>query len=330
MAEHRGILLYSGGLDSLLAGRLLMDQGIHLTGIHFLLPFTQPHIDHGELDAIKYAKQINLNVEVRRLGMEYLRMVENPPHGYGKEMNPCIDCKIFFFHNAAEFMRETGADFLVTGEVVGQRPMSQMKHTLNHIIREAGLEGRLLRPLSARLLKPTIPETRGMVDREMLLDINGRGRKRQFELARRYGIMEYSSPAGGCLFTDPNISVRIRDLFLYHPGYNEEDIYLLTIGRHFRISERCKLIIGRHEEENHILRLYRHRASLLLEPEFPGPTGFVQGEADTNDTDTMISILARYAKKGTEEFQVRIVNSRSRVVNADHSLAPDFLEQLRI
>jgi hypothetical protein len=208
--------------------------------------------------------------------------------------------------------------------------MSQMKHTLNHIIREAGLEGRLLRPLSARLLKPTIPETRGLVDRERLLDINGRGRRIQFALARHYGITEYASPAGGCLFTDPNISVRIRDLFEHHPDYNEEDIYLLTVGRHFRVSDRCKLITGRYEEENHILRLYRHRASHLLEPEFPGPTGLVQGEPEKGDIDTMISIIARYAKKGTEEFQVTVVNDHPRLLKAEHSLDQEFLEQMRI
>lgn len=214
MKSVKCILLYSGGLDSLLAGKVLLDEGIDVTGLHCILPYYPPDVDTEDLKESIIAKQIGLKLVHYRCGDEYINMLKNPPHGYGKHINPCIDCKIFFINKAAEIMIETGSDFVATGEVVGQRPMSQYKNTLIHI-ENSTLKGRLLRPLSAKLLKPTIPEMNGIVNREKLYDISGRGRSRQIELAKYFGIKDYSSPAGGCLFTDSFISSRIKDLMKF-------------------------------------------------------------------------------------------------------------------
>lgn len=199
MSRGRGIVLISGGLDSLLAARVLMDQDLDLIGFYGALPFVAPDADPADLKPVLLASQINLTVHVHRCGKEYIDILRNPAHGYGKHMNPCIDCHIYFIRKAAELMHEINADFVATGEVVGQRPMSQMRHTMNHIEKETGLKGRLLRPLSAKLLGTTIPEEEGIVNRDLLLGINGRSRKEQFELARKYQITEFESPSGGCL-----------------------------------------------------------------------------------------------------------------------------------
>jgi tRNA-uridine 2-sulfurtransferase len=304
----KGILLYSGGLDSLIAGKLLLDQGVELLGLHFILPFAAPHHDPETFDVSRMAEQIGLPLVHKRCGKEYLEMAAHPEHGYGKEMNPCIDCKIYFVREAAKYMKETGADFVATGEVVGQRPMSQLKNTMNHIHKESGLEGRLLRPLSAGILKPTIPEMEGVVDREKLLSLNGRGRKEQLRLATEMGIEKFTSPAGGCLFTDGYIAKRIKDLFDHHESYSSLDFYLLTVGRHFRISRNVKLIVSRREEETLVLDRYRDHADIFIGPRFTGPVGYVLGRAGKEEINLMASIVASYAKKGTEEFYADILS----------------------
>jgi len=332
MKKGKGILLYSGGLDSLLAAKLLMDQGLEITGFHCILPFVDPDQSGGELELAGVAEQINLPIHFYRCGKEYLDMVKNPPHGYGKNMNPCIDCHIFMFKKAAEFMDETGADFIATGEVVGQRPMSQLKNTLNHIIKESNLEGRLLRPLSAKILKPTIVEEEGIVDREKLLDISGRGRKRQMELAEKYGIKNFSSPAGGCQFTDKFISQRIKDLFDHHSDYDTPDIFLLTIGRHFRIDQDCKIIVSRNEQETIILEKYMDRADLSLIPEFKGPMVYLKGNISEDKYEFIASILARYGKPETPSDMVTIFKNGIEIkkITTGHAVSDEILDQLRI
>ena len=293
----KGIVLVSGGLDSLLAARLLMEQGIELTGFHCILPFVPPDAEPSRLPAIRMAEQINLPTRTYRCGVDYIEMLRNPPHGYGTHINPCIDCHIYFLKKAAELMKEIQADFVATGEVVGQRPMSQMKHMLNHIEKASGLRGRLLRPLSAGLLKPTIPEMEGIVDRTRLLSIHGRSRTEQFRLAERFGIREYSSPAGGCLFTDRFFAGRVRDLFLYYDNIDMLDLYLCTIGRQYRISTNAKLIVGRNEDENVELMKYREWADYLFTPHFKGPTAVVKGVLDDAGLHCVGSILAFYGRK---------------------------------
>lgn len=297
----KAIVLVSGGLDSLLAARLLMEQGIECTGFHCILPFVPPDADPSFLPAIRMTRQIDLPTRTYRCGIDYIEMLRNPPHGYGTHINPCIDCHIYFLKKAAEAMKEMQADFVATGEVVGQRPMSQMKHMLNHIEKASGLRGRLLRPLSAGLLKPTIPELEGIVDRTRLLSIHGRSRTEQFNLAERFGIREYSSPAGGCLFTDRFIASRIMDLFRHYENIDILDVYLCTIGRQYRISSDAKLIVGRNEEENAELIKYRNWADYLFMPQFKGPAASVKGVLDDAGLHCVGSILAFYGRKDPSE-----------------------------
>lgn len=332
MSGGRGIVLISGGLDSLLAARLLMDQDLDLIGFYGALPFVPPDADEASLRPVQLASQINLAVHVHRCGGEYIDILRNPSHGYGKNMNPCIDCHIYFIKKAAEMMRDCRADFVATGEVVGQRPMSQMRHTMNHIEKEAGLRGRLLRPLSAKLLKPTIPEEEGIVNRDLLLGINGRSRKEQFDLARRYDIREYESPSGGCLLTDRFISRRVRDLMAYDRDAGHVDFYLLTIGRHYRISEAAKIIVSRNELENNELEKYRAVSDYFCLPEFKGPAVFVKGAVSESDMKLIASIMLRHGKVGDGVPAITIntgVGSVTRLI-AENTVSDEDLERLRI
>lgn len=284
----------------MLSAKLLLNQGIDLIGLHFVLPFTAPDADLTQTDPARRARDIGLNLRFIRCESEYIAMASNPPHGFGSRMNPCIDCKIFFMRYAARVMSDEGASFVSTGEVIGQRPMSQMKWTMRHILKEADLDGRLLRPLSALKLPPTIAEEEGIVDRSQLLDLSGRGRSRQMEIARSFGIEDYASPAGGCLFTDPNVARRIKDLYANRKSFDAVDLYLLSFGRHFRLNEKCSFIVARNEDEWAELEKYRSRADLFLEPQFPGPAVFVQGEFEPDKIPFFVSIAARYGKPDKE------------------------------
>jgi tRNA U34 2-thiouridine synthase MnmA/TrmU len=317
--KAKGILLYSGGLDSLLAAKLLMEQDVELTGLHFILPFYPPDFDFSELNSVKQAMNIGLKLEFYKCGKEYLDMLKNPMHGYGKNINPCIDCKIFFIKKASEYMERLNADFVATGEVVGQRPMSQLKHTLKHIEKSTSLKGRLLRPLSAKILDPTIAEIEGKIDRNRLLDINGRGRKRQLELAAEYGFTDYASPAGGCLFTDKNIASRIKDIFDHEDNIHENDIYSATIGRHFRTDNNVKIIVARNEDEGKKLEKIKSDADCMVYPEFSGPTIFVKGKMNDTDIEIITSILTKYGKPEENEKRFYLVykNDDEITLNAD-------------
>ena len=332
MSRGRGIVLISGGLDSLLAARVLMDQDLDLIGFYGALPFVAPDADPSTLKPVLLASQIHLTVQVHRCGKEYIDILRNPSHGYGKHMNPCIDCHIYFIKKAAELMREMRADFVATGEVVGQRPMSQMRHTMNHIEKETGLKGRLLRPLSAQLLKPTIPEEEGIVDRELLLGINGRSRKEQFELARKYDIREYESPSGGCLFTDRFISKRVRDLFEHAGDVGQIDLFLLTIGRHYRISDNAKVIVARNELENFELEKYQSLSDYFFIPEFKGPSVYVRGPLSDADMALIGSILLRHGKAGEDVPAIAVYQHGEMIktMEAGTALTDEQLERLRI
>jgi hypothetical protein len=302
----KAVALISGGLDSLLAVKLVEEQEIDVLPLHIVTPFA------GRLDA-------SLSVELEnRYGIKecvlvdmqkaFLPLLRNPPHGFGKHMNPCIDCKILFFKKAREIMEQAGASFILTGEVVGQRPMSQRTSILPAIDKAAGVEGILLRPLSARLLPPTVPEKEGWVERERLEAIRGRGRGRQLELASKFGWKEIPSPAGGCLLTDPGFSNRLRDL-LDHMApvdlLSLVDLELLRLGRHFRISPDTKLVVGRREDENDVIRsLAMPDDTVLLPQGFPGPTGLLKGEQDSDILRLAASIMARYCK-GEGPFRFR-------------------------
>jgi len=325
------ILLYSGGLDSLIAGKILIDQGLEVIGLHCILPYFPPDMNTDLLKESVNAAKIGLSLIHYRCGEDYITMLKNPLHGYGKQINPCIDCKIFFIKKAAEIMIETKADFVATGEVIGQRPMSQHKNTLNHI-ENCTLKGRLLRPLSAKLLDQTIPEIAGLVDREKLYDISGRGRTRQIELAASLGINDYSSPAGGCLFTDGFIAARIKDLMKYNSDFKQDDLYLLKIGRHFRINSNLKIVVSKNESDSIELEKYEKDSNYFFRPGFSGPSVYVKGKMNEDDISIINSIMCRYGKPTDDENIITIYSNKKfyREIKRIEPIADDVLEKFRI
>jgi tRNA U34 2-thiouridine synthase MnmA/TrmU len=246
--NFRAIALFSGGLDSLLAVKIIMGMDIEVEGITFETPFFSSQ------KARMAAKAIGLPLSVIDLTAPHLIMLKAPRYGYGKNMNPCIDCHTLMLKTAGAYMETAGADFILTGEVLGQRPMSQTRQSLHLVAKNSGYGGAILRPLSARLLPETKPERERIVDRTRLLAIQGRGRKTQMELARHYGIADYAPPAGGCLLTDPNFSRRLRDLFDHQPDCRVRDVDILKFGRHFRIPDGAKIIVGRNQNDNEAIQ----------------------------------------------------------------------------
>ncbi len=245
----KAIALLSGGLDSTLAARLVLDQGIELEALNFMTVFcTCTNRGATCLASQKAVETLGIPLRVFNVSEEYLNVVRNPKHGYGSNMNPCIDCRIFMLKKAKVYMEESGGSFIITGEVLGQRPMSQRRDAMRLIEKEAGLEGLILRPLSAQFLPITLPEREGWIDREKLLNIQGRSRKPQMKLAEQFNIRDYPCPAGGCLLTDPGFARRIRDLMEHQYDFSLNDVHLLKFGRHFRLSPKVKLVVGRNEE----------------------------------------------------------------------------------
>jgi tRNA-specific 2-thiouridylase len=288
--------LISGGLDSILAAKLLLEQGINVVGISFVTPF------FNSLGAERAAKGLGVPLQVLDITEPHLAMLRHPRHGYGNNMNPCIDCHALMLREAGGKMEEGGGNFLFTGEVLGQRPMSQNKGALRVVERESGYEGVILRPLSAQLLPETIPEREGTVDRKQLLAIKGRSRKRQMELADQYHITEYLSPAGGCLLTDPVFSRRLSDLFHNQEDVQIRDIELLKMGRHLRLTEALKVIVGRHAQDNErILQLAAPGDDLLKVEGYPGPLCLIPYGGILEGIRLAASICVRYSDAPTGE-----------------------------
>lgn len=288
-------MLLSGGLDSILAARLLLEQGIEVTGVSFESSFF--NADKARASAV----ELGIELVVIDISDDLLAIIEAPKYGFGKNMNPCIDCHALMVARAAERMDELGASFIATGEVVGQRPKSQMRYGLDAVERESDLKGYLLRPLSAKLLRPTVPETDGWVDRERLLGLHGRTRKPQMELAEHFGITTYESPAGGCLLTDENFARAMRDL-REHEGLTDPGVRLLSVGRQFRLSERAKLAVGRNHAENERLFSLEVEGALYVKAAAcRGPVGVVTGTPTPEDERLAGAIVARYADTGEAE-----------------------------
>ena len=262
----KAIALFSGGLDSILAAELIRRQNIDVLCLTFTTPF------FGAQKAQAAARMINLPLVIEDITTQHLKMLKSPRYGYGKNMNPCIDCHILMLQEAGKKMMETGADFIFTGEVLGQRPMSQGKQSLHVVAKNSGFPDYILRPLSAGLLEPTKAEREGKVDRSQLLSIQGRGRKEQMQMAADFGITNYAPPAGGCLLTDPMFTRRLRDLFSHQEDYDIHDLELLKYGRHFRADESGKIIVGRNNSDNEKLRgLSTDDDLVLFMADFPGP-----------------------------------------------------------
>jgi tRNA-specific 2-thiouridylase len=294
----KAIALISGGLDSILAARLIQEQGIEVIPLNFRIPFSQRNKKKSSScqDKLKpLADNLGRELETADISREFLSLLQSPPYGFGSNMNPCIDCKIMMLSKAKELMKEWGAQFVITGEVLGQRPMSQHKQALELIEKRAGLENLILRPLSARLLAQTLPEQKGWVRRDRLLDFSGRSRRPQMELAKKLGIKDYPNPAGGCLLTDPGFTRRLKEL-IAHKELSLENIELLKIGRHFRISPQAKLVVGRDENENNqLVSLIREKDYLFMPPkDIAGPTALGRGEFNAESLQTCCSIICRY------------------------------------
>ncbi|MCP4633693.1 MAG: hypothetical protein GY855_12260 [candidate division Zixibacteria bacterium] len=307
-SKIKAVSLYSGGLDSVLSAVIIASMGIDVTALVFSTPFcnmTNTGVPVDNYNPIFTKHDIKLkNVVYKK---EYIdKVIKNPKHGFGSQANPCIDCHEFFFIKAFEYLNEIDGEFLITGEVVGQRPMSQMKQTLAMIDKETGLKGKILRPLSARLLPETDAEKDGMVDRSKLYAISGRGRKEQIALAKEYGITDYPEPAGGCLLTDPGIAARLKELIRFKPEYDSTDAMKLRVGRHFRING-IKIIIGRNEQDNDVIEsLFDPNSEFLMEaPDFGSPLTLVEVAGDESVIETAARLTARYSD-GKRENDVRV------------------------
>jgi tRNA U34 2-thiouridine synthase MnmA/TrmU len=271
----KAVALLSGGLDSTLAVKLVLDQGIDVEAVNFVSPFCLCR--KGGCGALEVAKNLNIPLKTITVGEEYLRIVRKPQFGYGKNMNPCIDCRIFMLKKAKKYAEEIGASFIFTGEVLGQRPMSQHRKTLGIIEKEAGLKGKILRPLSAKLLPPTEVEKKGLVSRETLLGIEGRSRKKQIRLAQELKVTEYSCPGGGCLLTYREFTSKLKDLFERKKRISLKDVRLLKVGRHFRFGKN-KIIVGRNEAENGLLLQMKMTNDYCFEAQDTGsPITLLQG-----------------------------------------------------
>jgi tRNA-specific 2-thiouridylase len=289
------IALLSGGLDSTLAVKLMLEQGIAVEALNFHTPFCQCN-RRGGCEATRVAAQFGFPCRTIAVVDEFFERIRQPRYGYGSGMNPCLDCRILMFSKARQRMVERGACCVFTGEVVGERPMSQRPDAMRIIERESGLEGRLLRPLSAKLLPPTVPEQEGLVDRERLLAIKGRSRKPQMALARDHGVVDYPCPAGGCLLTDRGFARRMRDLVQHTPGFDLNDVSLLKVGRHFRLTLGVKAVVGRNEGENAWVAALARTGDLLLEVEGWGsPTTLLRGLIGGEEVSVAASMAVRYS-----------------------------------
>ena len=321
----RCLLLYSGGLDSTLAGALLRLQGVEVVALNMSTGFcltdhkrkmgqTRPDGGPYRNEALVGAAGLRMPVEVVDVSEGYLKVLTEPRYGWGKAVNPCIDCRIHMLDHARRLMEEYDAHFVATGEVMGQRPMTQMKRQIKLIERKAGLERLVVRPLCQALMWTTIPEERGWVDRSGLLSIQGRGRKKQIALAKELGILDFPQPAGGCCFlTDGNYGKRLRDVLDHKPKEDVtfEDLLLLKLGRHFRLPGGSKLVVGRQHDENEMLEGFWTLGLFLHVPDHPSPRALFVGGAEDADLELAMRITARYSD-APEGAAVRVVQQRNR------------------
>lgn len=322
--KAKALVMFSGGLDSILAVKLLEEQGVRVEGITITTPFSNPETP------IKNAERIGLELHIVKVGKGYFDIIRKPKHGYGANMNPCLDCKVYFFKRAKALAKKVKADFIATGEVLGERPFSQRKNQLELIEKNAGLRGKVLRPLSAKLLPPTEAEMNGLVDRKRLMAIQGRTRRQQMELARKFNIRKYPSPGGGCLLTDKPFSSKLRDFLEYNKTLTWRDVEFLKLGRHFRYKKE-KIIVGRNEKENiSLMALAKGQKLAWMEvKDYPGPVSVLQGKSgDIVKKAAGLTVL--YSDAPYKEVELTYVKGRKEKTLNSRSVKKKELEQMRI
>lgn len=339
---RKAVALISGGLDSMLAARMMLEQGIHVEGLNFFTGFCVEGHTHAirkhqqtkpkRNNALWVAETLGIKLHIIDVVEEYKDVVINPKHGYGQHLNPCLDCKIFMVKKAHEWRQEHDFDFIITGEVIGQRPMSQRKRTMPIVANQSGAKERLLRPLSALNLPETLPEQEGWVDRNKLLAITGRSRKEQFSLAEQLGITEYSQPAGGCCFlTNEHYSRKLADLWQAQGKreYDLDDVMLLKIGRHIRPKSHFKVIIGREEGENRYLEGYRRRFISLEPTSHDGPIALIDGNTTPEDIQEAARIAARYSQGRLDKKVIFSVRPAASKEGFELSVKPFLAEEIQ-
>lgn len=317
--QPKAVALISGGLDSMLAARIVLAQGVHVEGINFFTGFCVEGHTHAirkhnrskpkRNNALWVAAQLGIRLHIVDVVEPYKAVVLNPKHGYGANLNPCLDCKVFMVSKAKQWMQQNGFDFIISGEVMGQRPMSQRKDTMPLVAKESGADDLLLRPLCAHNLPPTKPEREAWVDRDRLCGISGRSRKPQMALAKQFGITDYAQPAGGCCFlTDANYTAKLQDLWAKRgkKRYELDDIMLLKVGRHLRARPNFKMIIAREEGENRFLEGYRKRFANVQAVSHGGPLVLLDGEDISHDDLVLAARIAARFSKGRNEDQVSV------------------------
>lgn len=296
--KRKAIVLLSGGLDSILAARIMLELGVEVQAVSFSAKLCMCGVKKiGKSAAQEAAESLGIPLEVVDFSEEFMEIVRNPRHGHGANMNPCIDCKIAIFSQAKSMMERFGASFLVSGEVLGERPMSQRRDALNIIEKAAGVRGILLRPLSAKLLDPTIPEKEGLIDSEKLYDIKGRSRKPQIELAAKFGITKYPQPAGGCLLTDPGFAKRVKEA-MAEGEFTGDNLALLSVGRQFRLAKGVKLVVGRDQDENAVIESLSTAQDIILKmAKAQGPLSLLRGSCLDQYVEKAASVAAYHTKQ---------------------------------
>ena len=334
--KKKAVALISGGLDSLLAAKIIKEQGIHVEGINFFTGFCVEGHTHAirkkktdkpkRNNALWCAEQLDIKLHIIDVIEEYKDVLLNPQYGYGKNMNPCLDCKIFMVKKAKEWAKDNGFDFIITGEVVGQRPMSQRKETMPVVQEKSGVNNLLLRPLSAKNLPETLPEINGWVNRDDLFDFSGRNRKPQMALAKSFGFLDYATPAGGCCFlTDKQYSDKLVDLWKGRGDrkYDFDDIMLLKIGRHIRPADNYKVIVSREEGENMFLKGYFNQFISIRVVSCGGPVALIDGAPSNDDIKLAASIVARYSQgRDMDSVKVEIRKGRNDADSYELEVAP--------